>query len=761
MGAALAGLLILSLMLTSSMMFWRVSLVGNDRMSTAQKQMIELKGEQARTILNITTAAGNRNNDTLSVSVKNDGATSVALTDFSKMEVIVIYDGATPAATRFTYTATDPPPAGQWTKTSISGAFEPDIWNPTENLTILATLGVPCVKGTVTIGYPNGVTDTNPFICAGQGLYFHSETTNINGTNYYQLKNIPADGAATTVTAGITGSLTGRFSPTPNGGKFVFPLTDVSHFPAANWDLTYRVKRDIKDFGGWFWFDDATGVPDISLASDTGGWQDIDLSILPCSCVPVGATGAIVEIVYAPTAPIVTGTHNGGNNNDDLIDTTTDFTAAGVSVGDMVINTTDRSHATITAINTTTNPNDTIVGNLANGNQDDWDSGDNYEIWKQGNGMVKGKEDTNTYNVPPTTPWQLIFPKNHRWQIVKVDSNRKIQGFISDPAVDFKLLGYTLGSDPSYFTTPIDITPPGIDRWSSVTVAQYVDADADGVILLVNNPANKDEDYGIGEVACDAGKDNLSPYGNTMWLVGINEFDQFKAQFEDTFKLYLVGQTKGSVVYYCLDIFTADPSPLNSWQLMDADDYGVAAAANGLIFRARGNRVVDKRGLGLRHGDNTTDNWNKEIATVTEEEDHHLQAAAGLNAANQWYEYKEHKDVLVFISAYTRRVQMDVHADIDVVIRQADGSIRLVGGNPYIVSHVAPTTPITTDTWQTQTITFAFPAYTVVLPTDYLEIDLFADVITNISTETVSLEFRIDDPSLAVADQMKVNEIVP
>ena len=113
MGAALAGLLILSLMLTSSMMFWRVSLVGNDRMSTAQKQMIELKGEQARTDLNITTAAGNRNNDTLSVSVKNDGATSLALTDFSKMEVIVIYDGATPAPTRFTYTATDPPPVGQ------------------------------------------------------------------------------------------------------------------------------------------------------------------------------------------------------------------------------------------------------------------------------------------------------------------------------------------------------------------------------------------------------------------------------------------------------------------------------------------------------------------------------------------------------------------------------------------------------------------------------------------------------------------------
>ncbi len=66
MGSALAGLLILSLMLTSFMMFWRVSLLGNDRISTAQKQIMDVKGGQARTIPNITAAAGNRNeNSTL------------------------------------------------------------------------------------------------------------------------------------------------------------------------------------------------------------------------------------------------------------------------------------------------------------------------------------------------------------------------------------------------------------------------------------------------------------------------------------------------------------------------------------------------------------------------------------------------------------------------------------------------------------------------------------------------------------------------
>ena len=133
-----------------------------------------------------------------------------------------------------------------------------------------------------------------------------------------------------------------------------------------------------------------------------------------------------------------------------------------------------------------------------------------------------------------------------------------------------------------------------------------------------------------------------------------------------------------------------------------------------------------------------------------------LHAIVGLNAANQWYEYKEDKKIRVDIAAYTRLVSMDVHADIDVLIRQSDGTIR-----ETLLTDVADTTAITSDLWQTQTITFAFPAYTVVDDTDYLEIDLFADSTTNDSAEPVSLEFRIDDPSLPIADQMRAKEIVP
>jgi len=79
----------------------------------------------------------------------------------------------------------------------------------------------------------------------------------------------------------------------------------------------------------------------------------------------------------------VTGTHNGGDNSATaLIDTTTNFVAAGVAVGESVYNTTDGSISTaITSITTTTNPNDTLnFVSFSCGTDDDFDDADSYEI---------------------------------------------------------------------------------------------------------------------------------------------------------------------------------------------------------------------------------------------------------------------------------------------------------------------------------------------------------------------------------------------
>ncbi len=73
----------------------------------------------------------------------------------------------------------------------------------------------------------------------------------------------------------------------------------------------------------------------------------------------------------------ITGTHNGEANAVSLTDTTKNF-SLGVAVGSTLTNTTDGSSTTITAITTTTKPNDTLVGLLAGGAENDWDVGDAY-----------------------------------------------------------------------------------------------------------------------------------------------------------------------------------------------------------------------------------------------------------------------------------------------------------------------------------------------------------------------------------------------
>ena len=314
---------------------------------------------------------------------------------------------------------------------------------------------------------------------------------------------------------------------------------------------------------GFFWLVSATDISAITIDS----WKDIDLS----AHVPVGTTGAIVELVNIGTS-------------DNL------------------------------------------------------------------SGMVRGKEDSRNYM--SNSSFGAMTRETHRWQIVKVDSNRVIQGYIEDREIDFKLRGYTLGTDPSYFNTPFDVTPSEAEKgtWANVDVSGYVDANADGVILLINNTDNGVGIYGIREVGSSFPTPvvQLPAYGNTMYLVGINGSDQFQAWIESVefTKVYLVGETKGSVVYYTNDLAVADPST-GSWQEVDADTSGVAAEANGLIFRVDNDGGSDRK-AGFRHGD-STDDWNGDI-----EGDAHLQAGTGINSDNVWDEYIENASLDVHIAAYTK-----------------------------------------------------------------------------------------------------------
>jgi len=92
------------------------------------------------------------------------------------------------------------------------------------------------------------------------------------------------------------------------------------------------------------------------------------------------------------------------------------------------------------------------------------------------------------------------------------------------------------------------------------------------------------------------------------------------------------------------------------------------------------------------------------------------------------------------------------HADVDILIRKSDGTVRQT-----IASNVAASGNLGTS-WATLSGTYAWAAYTVVDQTDYLEIDYYCDVTDSSSGKQGYL--RIDDNTLAVGDQTRAYNVI-
>jgi len=92
-----------------------------------------------------------------------------------------------------------------------------------------------------------------------------------------------------------------------------------------------------------------------------------------------------------------------------------------------------------------------------------------------------------------------------------------------------------------------------------------------------------------------------------------------------------------------------------------------------------------------------------------------------------------------------------VNAEIDILIRQADGTVRTT-----IATGVSKSANLGT-AWATYTgADYSFAEYTVVDQTDYLEIDYIANVTAKKATQYAYL--RIDDNTLDLADQTRSQE---
>ena len=160
MGATLAGLLISSMFFTGALMMFRTTLQGNVVIGDTTRESIRIAGERARTEISITSVVGSGCG--LTITVDNTGAISIA--DASRMDIIVQYPAGNNSAQRLTYDLTGPPDIGEWIATSISGQFQPAIFDPGETMTIDAQLSlVEAGPGTVTVGSHNGIIDTGAF----------------------------------------------------------------------------------------------------------------------------------------------------------------------------------------------------------------------------------------------------------------------------------------------------------------------------------------------------------------------------------------------------------------------------------------------------------------------------------------------------------------------------------------------------------------------------------------------------------------------
>ena len=86
-----------------------------------------------------------------------------------------------------------------------------------------------------------------------------------------------------------------------------------------------------------------------------------------------------------------------------------------------------------------------------------------------------------------------------------------------------------------FFNTPLDVTPTTEDEWTNADVSAFVDADADGVILFILSTQDDDRDYGVREIGSSFSTitTDLENRWSTMYLVGIDDNDQFAVYHED------------------------------------------------------------------------------------------------------------------------------------------------------------------------------------------------------------------------------------
>jgi hypothetical protein len=126
----------------------------------------------------------------------------------------------------------------------------------------------------------------------------------------------------------------------------------------------------------------------------------------------------------------------------------------------------------------------------------------------------------------------------------------------------------------------------------------------------------------------------------------------------------------------------------------------------------------------------------------------HLFPLSGINeisAATWTIRYRARAD------GWGDRTLGNARLSIDVIIRQADGSLRDI-----VATNVARASFWDNNRWTDISASYSFPGYTVVSDSDYLEIDFYGNSVNHGPDGTSYLRLRLDDGSLPESSQTRI-----
>ncbi|MHA2109351.1 MAG: DUF2341 domain-containing protein, partial [Candidatus Hodarchaeales archaeon] len=162
--------------------------------------------------------------------------------------------------------------------------------------------------------------------------------------------------------------------------------------------------------------------------------------------------------------------------------------------------------------------------------------------------VARGTEDSNDY-MDGGSIYNEFEDKTWKMQIVKLDSETKIETFREEIEDTLFVMGYTMGHDPWFRPIPSDLGSLTADSsWHNITV-EGVDDDTTGVILFGQSLFVNDS---IVAVRAGGSTDDLTTaeweeYHSAMIFIKLDEYDQFEYYLSNAAKFYVVAEVKNSV----------------------------------------------------------------------------------------------------------------------------------------------------------------------------------------------------------------------